>query len=49
MADEMVCLLRPAEFAAVGRYYVDFTPTADVEVAALLARSRREANVQARM
>jgi putative phosphoribosyl transferase len=43
MADEMVCLVRPASFAAVGRYYVDFAPTTDVEVAALLARSRREA------
>ena len=43
MADEMVCLVRPASFAAVGRYYADVTPTTDVEVAALLACSRREA------
>jgi putative phosphoribosyl transferase len=47
-ADETVCLLWSAEFAAVGRYYVDFRPTTDAEVAALLARSRREGNVQAR-
>ncbi len=35
--DDIVCLDSPADFAAVGQAYVDFSPTSDDEVAALLA------------
>jgi predicted phosphoribosyltransferase len=45
MADEMVCLWRPAPFVAVGRYYEDFTPTGDAEAAALLERAVRRTPV----
>jgi putative phosphoribosyl transferase len=41
LADEVVCPWRPAPFVAVGRYYQDFTPTGDAEVAALLERAAR--------
>ncbi|MGY1823900.1 phosphoribosyltransferase family protein [Geodermatophilus sp. SYSU D00079] len=34
--DEVVCLEVPHRFAAVGRFYEDFRPTADEEVVALL-------------
>jgi putative phosphoribosyl transferase len=34
--DEVVCLEVPQRFAAVGRFYEDFRPTADEEVVALL-------------
>ncbi|WP_199512526.1 phosphoribosyltransferase [Nucisporomicrobium flavum] len=36
VADEVVCPLRPAAFHAVGRFYDDFRPTGDHEVANLL-------------
>jgi predicted phosphoribosyltransferase len=36
--DELVCLLAPAGFSAVGEWYEDFTQTSDAEVIALLAR-----------
>ncbi|MGA5299565.1 phosphoribosyltransferase [Nucisporomicrobium flavum] len=36
VADEVVCPLRPATFHAVGRFYDDFRPTGDHEVANLL-------------
>ena len=39
--DELVCLETPRSFLAVGRYYTDFRPTADDEVAALLQQAAR--------
>jgi predicted phosphoribosyltransferase len=39
-ADSVVCLAQPRPFGAVGRYYVDFEPTTDDEVTALLAEFR---------
>jgi putative phosphoribosyl transferase len=39
MVDEMVVLLRPAEFHAVGQWYDDFSQTTDAEVTALLAKA----------
>jgi putative phosphoribosyl transferase len=36
VADEVVVVESPARFAAVGRWYRDFTPTTDDEVVALL-------------
>ena len=35
-ADEIVCLLTPEPLDAVGKHYVDFTPTSDGEVVKLL-------------
>lgn len=35
-ADAIVCLTSPADFPAVGAYYVDFRPTSDDEVLELL-------------
>ena len=40
-ADEVVCLLIPERFRAVGEWYVDFAQTEDEEVVALLAQARR--------
>jgi predicted phosphoribosyltransferase len=40
-ADEVVCLVQPSDFYAVGAHYRDFGQTSDDEVAALLAASRR--------
>jgi putative phosphoribosyl transferase len=40
-ADEVVCLLRPASFYAVGAHYGDFRQTTDEEVSALLESARR--------
>ena len=40
-ADEVVCLLRPAGFYAVGAHYRDFRQTTDEEVTALLESARR--------
>lgn len=37
--DELVCVLTPDSFVAIGLWYVDFTQTSDDEVRALLARS----------
>lgn len=37
VADEVVCPLTPADFAAVGHWYLDFRPTTDDEVERLLA------------
>jgi putative phosphoribosyl transferase len=39
-ADEVVCVEMPADLWAVGYWYEDFSPTTDVEVAALLAADR---------
>lgn len=40
--DEVVCLMTPEPFNAIGLWYDDFTPTSDDEVRALLAASRRQ-------
>lgn len=40
-ADELVCVLTPADFHAVGQWYDDFTQTTDDEIRALLARVSR--------
>ena len=37
IADEMICLLMPTSFSAVGQWYVDFSQTTDEEVQHLLA------------
>jgi putative phosphoribosyl transferase len=39
-ADQVVCLLTPRDFAAVGSYYRDFGQTSESEVLDLLARHR---------
>jgi putative phosphoribosyl transferase len=39
-ADEIVCMLAPEGFAAVGQWYDDFAQTSDEEVVALLAHAR---------
>ncbi len=36
VVDEVVCLRQPGDFRAVGRWYRDFSPTAEAEVVALL-------------
>ncbi|WP_239080328.1 phosphoribosyltransferase [Paractinoplanes brasiliensis] len=36
VADEVICLERPAGFGAVGQYYKDFRPTTDHEVLVLM-------------
>lgn len=41
-ADEVVCLLAPPDFRAVGAHYVDFEQTSDAEVIELLAAQRAE-------
>jgi predicted phosphoribosyltransferase len=38
-ADEIICLLTPAPFYAVGLWYEDFSPTSDQEVRAELAEA----------
>lgn len=40
-SDEVVCLLAPVPFYAVGQFYEDFTQVDDAQVAALLAGSLR--------
>ena len=40
-ADDVVCLLTPREFRAVGLWYEDFSQTTDEEVRMLLERARR--------
>lgn len=42
-ADEVVCLEQPAQFAAVGYWYVDFGQVPDAAVIAALAAARRPA------
>jgi putative phosphoribosyl transferase len=39
-ADEVIVALAPSNFAAVGQWYVDFSPTSNDEVTRLLARWR---------
>jgi predicted phosphoribosyltransferase len=41
--DEIVCVITPASFHAVGQFYQDFSQTTDSEVRELLAR-RAEGN-----
>jgi predicted phosphoribosyltransferase len=40
-ADEVVALIIPADFHAVGQWYEDFSQTTDEEVASLLAQARQ--------
>ncbi len=39
--DEVICLLTPAHFGAIGWFYEDFTQVTDAEVIALLDRAAR--------
>src|SRR5205085_7137838 len=39
-ADEIVCAATPDAFGGVGRWYMDFSQTSDIEVHALLEASR---------
>ena len=39
VADDVVCVRKPADFVAVGEWYADFSQTTDEEVRELLARS----------
>jgi predicted phosphoribosyltransferase len=41
-ADRVVCIHRPASFAAVGEWYESFTQTTDDEVRDLLARASEQ-------
>jgi predicted phosphoribosyltransferase len=43
-ADEIICLLSPIWFQAVGQYYEDFSQTTDDEVRDLLARAAKAAD-----
>ncbi|MCC6270280.1 MAG: hypothetical protein IT190_03280 [Microbacteriaceae bacterium] len=40
-ADEVICLIQPDDFAAVGVHYRDFRPTSETEVVQLLSEARR--------
>ena len=42
-ADEVLCLIRPPDFFAVGQFYGDFSQTTDEEVRELLARAAERA------
>lgn len=42
LADEVVCLLSPRDFDAVGFYYTDFSQTSDEEVCELLKKQQEE-------
>jgi len=42
MVDEVICLDAPVFFQAVGQFYMDFSPTEDEEVVALMSLSRSE-------
>ena len=44
VADEVVCLLKPADFGAVGRFYDDFKSTTDAQVVDLLDRAAAAAS-----
>src|SRR5207245_9652725 len=41
LADQVVCLLTPPVFSAVGQWYADFSQTTDDEVKEFLAREAR--------
>lgn len=40
-ADEVICLIQPPEFEAVGAHYLNFGQTTEAEVAELLRKGRR--------
>ena len=40
LADEVICLVTPEHFRAVGAYYADFTQVSDSDVIALLGQSK---------
>ena len=40
LADEVICLLTPERFGAVGAYYADFAQVSDSDVIALLGQSK---------
>ncbi|MDO8346498.1 MAG: phosphoribosyltransferase family protein [Rugosibacter sp.] len=44
MADEVVCLAAPANFQAVGQFYLDFPQVEDREVASVLGMRKRPAS-----
>jgi putative phosphoribosyl transferase len=44
--DEMVALMTPEDFQAVGQWYEDFSQTTDAEVSHLLEQAHRESNSQ---
>jgi putative phosphoribosyl transferase len=41
LVDELICVIAPETFYAIGLWYEDFSPTTDAEVCALLARDTR--------
>jgi predicted phosphoribosyltransferase len=41
LADEVVCLITPTPFNAVGEWYADFSQTSDDEVCYLLSQGLR--------
>lgn len=41
LADDVVCILTPVDFVAVGKWYHDFDQTSDHEVVGLLEEARR--------
>jgi putative phosphoribosyl transferase len=47
-ADEMICVVMPEEFYAVGEWYEDFSQTTDEEVHDLLARAEKRHGQAAR-
>lgn len=47
-ADEVICLMQPPDFQAVGAHYQDFGQTSEAEVVALLAGARHRAKGQQR-
>jgi putative phosphoribosyl transferase len=46
-ADEVVCLVTPEPFWAVGQWYADFSPTTDQEVRELLQQAKHQDGSQA--
>lgn len=40
-ADDVICLLQPRHFRAVGAHYLEFEPTSDAEVVAILEEAHR--------
>jgi putative phosphoribosyl transferase len=47
MVEEVVCLLMPEDFMAIGAWYADFRQVSDQEVCDLLERADREARMPA--
>lgn len=46
LCDELICLMSPSPFYAVGAHYLDFSQTSDEEVIQLLEAASRKAAVQ---